>query len=113
MSLILKRTEIMAFFTEQELADGTEKIIWANLGGVQGPYVVLVFNQSGILTLPITATGKIEGEIILLEPTAIKAVHFKKGLMAYKLVIETSDGSDVPPFRVNKLIIGYSEQKRS
>ncbi|MDG4966813.1 hypothetical protein OGZ37_09540 [Lactococcus lactis] len=110
MSLVLRREQIVSFLKEKIVYDGTEKIIWANIGSAKGPHAVIVFNDIGILTLPITPLGKIQGEIIIIPKEAIKSVTFKKGLLSYKMSVNTRD-SEVPNFRISKIMIGYSEQK--
>ena len=111
MGLILKLEEIVSFLKEKAVFDGTEKIIWTNISSAQGAYVVVVFNKSGILTLPITPMGKIEGDIIIIPQEEIQSVTFKKGLLAYKMVVTTKD-NEVPDFRVNKTMIGYGAQRK-
>ena len=110
MGLILKREEIISFLKENKLYDGTEKIIWANIENAQGPMVILTFNETGIITLPITSFGNIEGNIIIAENSEIKHIVFKKSLMFYKLTIDSSS-DDIPEFRVNKIMIGYKEHR--
>ena len=111
MGLILKREEIVSFLQENTAYDGTEKIIWANIGSTGGSQVVVVFNELGILTLPITPMGKIQGDIIIIPQEDIKSVTFKKGLLAYKMIVDTKE-SEVPNFRVNKTMIGYNAHKK-
>lgn len=110
MGLVLKREKIISFLKEKNCFDGSEKIIWANVKNAQSAYVVLVFNKTGCLTLPITPLGKIEGNIIYAESSDIKSITFKKGLIAYKLTIDSTT-SDIPPFRVNKIMVGYIQQR--
>lgn len=109
MGLILKREEVIHFLKENDCCDGTENIVWANIKDAQGPMVVLVFNETGILTLPITPLGKIEGDIIIVRRSEIKNITFKKGIIAHKIKVESSE-SVVPTFRVNKMMIGYKKQ---
>jgi hypothetical protein len=111
MDLFLKREEITSFLKEKKLYDGTEKIIWANISNAQGPMVVLVFNRNGVLTLPITPMGKIKGDIIVTGGSEIDSIKFKKGLIAYKLYIDSST-MDIPVFRVNKMMLGYANHKK-
>lgn len=111
MGLILKREEIVSFLQENAAYDGTEKIIWANIGSATGSQVVVVFNELGILTLPITSMGRIQGDIIIIPQEDIKSVTFKKGLLAYKVIVDTKD-NEVPNFRVNKIMVGYTAQKK-
>lgn len=110
MGLFLKREEIIDFIKSNSLYDGTEKVIWANLNSSRGAPVVVIFNEAGILTLPITSMGKIQGDIITVAKEDIQSVTFKKGLMAYKIIVKTKD-NEVPNFRVNKVMLGYGEQK--
>lgn len=109
MGLILKREEILDFLKENKLTDGTENIIWANVNNAQGPMVVLIFNNTGIITLPITPLGKIEGDIIMIENSDVTSVNFKKNLLTYKLTIDGSNGDSLS-FRINKLMVGYKNQ---
>lgn len=72
--------------------------------------VILIFNETGIITLPVTPLGKIDGNIIIAENSEIERINFKKSLTSYKLTIDSSD-DNIPDFRVNKIMIGYKEHR--
>ena len=109
MNLFLKRKEIISFLKNKNFFDGTEKAVWANINGVQGDMVVLVANGFGFLTLPITAMGKIQGDIIVISHEEISAISFKKRILTYELTIKDIENV-VLRFRINKRMLGYSEQ---
>ncbi|QIK69355.1 hypothetical protein G7062_03170 [Erysipelothrix sp. HDW6C] len=111
MGLLLKRDDITDFLDANDIYDHDEIIVWSKIGNVTGPYAVLVFNSLGFFTLPITPAGRIEGSIIQLESDMLDWVELRKKLLSYRLILHAKDPDiEIPPFHINKLMIGYRDQ---
>ena len=110
MGFMLKRNDLITFIKDRKYYDGSEIVLWGNVKNTRGAFVVLIFNQTGLLTLSITPSGKIEDSILITEHHEIRSVRFKKGILSYKLMVD-SVTDDVPPFHVNKMMIGYKPQQ--
>lgn len=114
MGLVLERREIIEFFEEKGFSDGNDLVIWAVVneapalyGATGNQYYILVFNSKGVFGLPVTAQGKLSGDVIAEE---VLDISFKKSFLgAYKLSLKLESGE--VKFRVNKVMIGYKGQK--
>lgn len=110
MSLLLKEQDVLNYSKNNRLTykEGTSiiaiKMSWFNVYNMQ--YIMLNFNDDGITMIGMNnITGKLEeNNFLVINKNDIQNIEFKKRILCYKMILNTTDTKYV--YRINKKILG-------
>ncbi|WP_165211609.1 hypothetical protein ACFSN5_08325 [Streptococcus tangpeifui] len=113
--MFLKYEEVIEFLKEKEIYSEDSKVIWATkrIGrSSTNAYFLLIFSSDRIIVIGVSAMGKPEEVLEVIEVADMERCDFKKKLlMGYQLTIETKESKST--LHVNKAMVGTKWHKEN
>lgn len=114
--MFLKYEEVIEFLKEKEIYSEDSKVIWATkrIGrSSTNAYFLLIFSSDRIIVIGVSAMGKPEEVLEVIEVANMERCVFKKKLlMGYQLTIETKESKSTT-LHVNKAMVGTKWHKEN
>jgi len=86
-------------------------LLWGAYTAFKYKYYIIAFYPDEIVLAPLSAMGKFKEDYQVIPKEAIQAIEVKKGLMQYKVTIQTNE--EKIKLKCNKFILNTPWQKEN